>query len=66
VLTQGCESARRAAVDNATIHSQDDANSARKIAFAIFEIARNNCTAGISNIHSLNDRCAIDIVTADQ
>jgi len=66
VLTQGCESARRAAVDDTKTHSQDAANSARKIAFAIIEIARNNCTAGVFNIHSLNDRCAIDIVTAGQ
>jgi hypothetical protein len=66
VLTHECESARRAAVGNTTIHSQDDANSARKIAAAIFEIARNNCAASVSSIHPLNDRRVIDVVTAGQ
>jgi hypothetical protein len=66
VLTHRCERARRAPVDDTTIHSQDDANGARKIAAAIFEIARNNCAAGISNIHPSNDRRAIDIVAAGQ
>jgi hypothetical protein len=66
VLTHGCESARCEPVDNTTIHSQDDANSAQNIADAILEIAGNNCAAGISSIHLPSDRCTIDVVTAAQ